>query len=53
MESELAFYDPAVHRFNHYATRTPPLHTVQHGFGVVVPVRVPSMARSFKKDYKL
>ena len=25
LEYELAYYDPAVHRFNHYATRTPPI----------------------------
>ena len=24
LEYELAYYDPAVHRFNHYTTRTPP-----------------------------
>ena len=24
LEYELAYYDSAVHRFNHYATRTPP-----------------------------
>ena len=24
LEYELAYYDPAVHRFNHYITRTPP-----------------------------
>ena len=24
LEFELAYYDPAVHRFNDYATRTPP-----------------------------
>ena len=25
LEYELAYYDSAVHRFNHYTTRTPPL----------------------------
>ena len=25
LENELAYYDSAVHRFNHYTTRTPPL----------------------------
>ena len=25
LENELAYYDSAVHRFNHYATRTPPV----------------------------
>ena len=24
LENELAYYDSAVHRFNHYTTRTPP-----------------------------
>ena len=24
LEHELAYYDSAVHRFNHYTTRTPP-----------------------------
>ena len=27
MEYELAYYDSAVHRFNHYTTRTPPKNT--------------------------
>ena len=26
LEYELAYYDSAVHRFNHYTTRTPPHH---------------------------
>ena len=26
LEYELAYYDSAVHRFNHYTTRTPPRH---------------------------
>ena len=25
LEYELAYYDSAVHRFNHYTTRTPPI----------------------------
>ena len=28
LEFELAYYDSAVHRFNHYTTRTPPLSLV-------------------------
>ena len=28
LEYELAYYDSAVHRFNHYTTRTPLLHSV-------------------------
>ena len=28
LEYELAYYDSAVHRFNHYTTRTPPFFTV-------------------------
>ena len=27
LEYELPYYDPAVHRFNHYTTRTPPILT--------------------------
>ena len=27
LEYELAYYDSAIHRFNHYTTRTPPLFT--------------------------
>ena len=26
LENELAYYDSAIHRFNHYTTRTPPSH---------------------------
>ena len=29
LEYEVAYYDSAVHRFNHYTTRTPPLRHVQ------------------------
>ena len=28
LEYELAYYDPVVHRFNHYTTRTPPVSVV-------------------------
>ena len=28
LEYELAYYDSAVHRFNHYTTRTPPLNSL-------------------------
>ena len=33
LEYELAYYDSAVHRFNHYTTRTPPREYI--GFGLV------------------
>ena len=29
LEYELAYYDSAVHRFNHYTTRTPPLFVLE------------------------
>ena len=29
LEYELAYYDSAVHRFNHYTTRTPPVYSEQ------------------------
>ena len=29
LEFELAYYDSVVQRFNHYATRTPPSHTIR------------------------
>ena len=35
LEYELAYYDSAVHRFNHYTTKTPP-----HGFEVWSPCPV-------------
>ena len=28
LEYELAYYDSAVHRFNHYTTKTPPAHPI-------------------------
>ena len=31
LEYELAYYDSAVHRFNHYTTRTPPIMLVREG----------------------
>ena len=30
LENELAYYDFAVHRFNHYTTRTPPVHSLSN-----------------------
>ena len=31
LEYELAYYDSAVYRFNHYTTRTPPVCTGMNG----------------------
>ena len=32
LEYELAYYDSAVHRFNHYTTRTPPTIKIVHNY---------------------
>ena len=39
LEYELAYYDSAVHRFNHYTTRTPP-YDMGQGEGPIVPLTV-------------
>ena len=33
LEYELAYYDSAVHRFNHYTTRMPPVAIEKEAFG--------------------
>ena len=41
LEFELAYYDSAVHRFNHYTTRSPPLS------GIALQIRNPSRTEEY------
>ena len=52
VEYELAYYDSAVHRFNHYTTRTPHLH-VEFGyiFDPKLIIRLKSLALSNQIGY--
>ena len=38
LEYEIAYYDSAVHRFNHYTTRTPPQILVKDNFSTLIYV---------------
>ena len=40
LEYELAYYDSAVYRFNHYTTRIPPAELVEYAADIYIKVKV-------------
>ena len=51
LEYELAYYDSAVHRFNHYTTRTPPLYVLCNCFVRLFCTRFYQICMNFKQIY--